>query len=272
MGARAAAVVAACMAVVAACGPGVWPVDASLRAGILTPDYQDRYELSVAGDLVTASAPASNQGLNTRVAFWRSAEPASADQQSCATWVDADGRYLQQGAALRIRSAAGRTSAITVTNNIAYGWRWVFNVHVMDSASSTPYRGIGQFSLDGVFRPGGPGTIDVAPYPWRMCARVVGSTLSFVVWPTATHAQPAWDDPRYGGSVTVPAGWEAPGAPGFYVGHLEAGDSVGFTALSTAVVSSQPSAASALASAGSTAVAPEPTTPPRAPTFVLTAP
>jgi len=48
------------------------------------------------------------------------------------------------------------------------------------------------------------------------------------VWPTS-QPQPAWGTPGAGGSTTLPAGWDAPGIPGFYIGHLPAGDSVGYT-------------------------------------------
>jgi hypothetical protein len=260
----------------AACEPAVEPLDPSLRAGILTPEHADHYGLTLANGTVTAAAPTSNQGSNTRVAFWQAADQRSVDHQSCSTWVDAHSDLQQQGAALRIRTAAatGRTKAITVTNNIFYQARWVFNVHVMDSAMNPRFRQIASFDLSQVFRPGGPSTFNVPPYPWRMCARVVGDTLSFIVWPL-THAEPSWNDPRYGGSVVLPAGWGLEGTPGWYIGHLAPGDSVGFTERTTANVSPQPATASPSSPSSRTqseVVAPEPSTPPRQPTWIPRAP
>jgi len=252
---------AAVVLIAAACHPAVDPLDPSLGAGILTPDGHDRYGLTVADGRVTAAAPASNAGSNTRVAFWRMADPATVDHQSCATWVNPRGRFHQEGAALRVRSVNGRTTAITVTNNFVYGTRWVFNVHVMDSGAQPRFRQIGQFDLSQVFRP-------LPPFPWRMCARVQGGTVSFIVWPL-THAEPSWDDPRYGGSVRLPSGWQAAGRAGWYVGHLEPGDSVRFADLTTAEVTPQ---AQASGRAGADAVAPELTTPARRPTWIPRAP
>jgi hypothetical protein len=258
----------------AACEPAVEPIAPTLQAGILTSEGGDRYGLTVADGVVTASAPTSNQGGNTRVAFWQAADEWSVDQETCSTWVDARSTLQQQGATLRVRSGNGRTTAITVTNNIYFLGRWIFNVHVMDSAAAQPFHQIGSFDLSEVFRPGGPDTYTVPPYPWRMCARAVGDTVSFIVWPL-THEEPSWDDPRYGGSVTLPAAWGRAGYPGWYVGHLEPGDSVGFRDLTTAAISPQaitPNRAQTEAQSEADAVAPEPTTPPREPTWIPRAP
>lgn len=264
--------------VMTACAPGVAPTPAlvarveaadGLGAGILTPDGGDRYQLSLVDGVVRAAAPETNAGGNTRVGFWQSSSAWTADQQSCATWVDSESDLQQQGAALRVRTVGGRTTAITVTNNIYFYARWAFNVHVMDSTARERFRQIASFDLSEVFRPGGSTTYDVPPYPWRMCARVVGDTLSFIVWPLS-HPEPSWDDPRYGGSVRVPAGWEAAGTPGWYVGHLEPGASVGFSELATAVVAPGPTPYRPRGDAG--VVAPQPTTPPADPTWIARAP
>jgi hypothetical protein len=218
--ARACVVVAV---LVAACQPAVTPVDPSLGAAPVSADGGDTIGLRRSGEVVTASAPRTNRGENNRTVFWSAGEVPSADQQSCATWVETPRGRQQPGAALRVRTSGGRVRAITVTNNIFFGARWGFNVHVMDSGAQEPFRKIGGFELTEIFRPDGPGTFDFPPFPWRMCARVVGNTVSFIVWPTS-QAEPAWDDARYGGSVTLPAGWNQPGVPGWYVGHLRAGD------------------------------------------------
>ena len=159
-GARRRAALAACITaclIAAACGPGVSPLDKAFAAGLLTPDGVDRYGLTLSGAQVVVAAPTSNTGGNTRVAFWRVADAASTDQETCGTWISYGSMSRQQGAALRVRQSGGRTTAITVTNNVTWGARWGFNVHVMDSASSEPYHKIGGFILDEVFRPGGRG-------------------------------------------------------------------------------------------------------------------
>jgi hypothetical protein len=259
-----AACITACL-IAAACGPGVSPLDPAFGAGLLTADGRDIYGITLSGTRVVVAAPDSNTGGNTRVAFWRVADAATTDQETCSTWISYSSMSRQQGAALRVRQSGGRTTAITVTNNVTWGARWGFNVHVMDSASSEPYHKIGGFILDEVFRPGGEGTTSIPPHPWRMCARAVGSVVSFIVWPL-THPQPAWGDPRYGGSVTLPAGWDLAGRAGWYIAHLDPGDRAGFEDLTTSVVSS--SSPSAAESSGRSAG----TTPPRAPTWIAEAP
>ena len=68
------------------------------------------------------------------------------------------------------------------------------------------------------------------PFPWTLCARVVADTVSFIVWP-ATQPSPSWDNPYFGGSVTLPSGWNYPGVAGWYIGHLGAGDEATFDGL-----------------------------------------
>jgi hypothetical protein len=206
-------------------------IHADLAAGVLTPDTghpEDVYHLDVRDDgVIVASADAANTGGNTRWAFWRKADQPQTDQQICTTWVEGDiSTIQQQGAALQIRKEGNRTRAITVTRHIFRGFGGQFNVHVMDSAP-----------------PGAPeprlswlgGVIvesladETTPYPWRLCARIVDRTVSFVVWPLP-GPQPDWGTPGAGGSVALPADWDAAaGVPGFCVGHLTAGESVGYT-------------------------------------------
>lgn len=192
------------------------PLDPAFGAGILTADGVDTYGITLSVRQVVVAAPTSNTGGNTRVAFWRAAETASTDQQTCGTWISYGSRTRQQRAVLRVRQSGDRTTAITVTYNVTWGARWGFNVHVMDSAAAEPYHKIGGFILDEVFRPGGEGTTAIPPHPWRMCARVVGSVVSFIVWPLS-HPEPAWGGARYGGSVTLPSGWGLAGRAGWYI-------------------------------------------------------
>ena len=265
------AAVAAGLMALAACGPGVSPLDASLGASLLTPDGRDVYGFTVTNGVTTAAAPADNTGGNTRVAFWRAADAASTDQEACATWVDGRGTWYQPGLALRVRTSPERTTAITITNNIVFGARWGFNVHVMDSGTRELFRKVGGFDLTEVFRPGGPGSTAVPPLPWRICGRVVGSTVSFIVWPLS-HAQPSWSDARYGGSVTLPAGWGLPGLPGSYVGHLEPGDAMSFRDLTGRPLDGAAGSSSARTAGAADAPTIEPAVPPREPTWIADMP
>jgi hypothetical protein len=73
------------------------------------------------------------------------------------------------------------------------------------------------------------------PYPWRLCAVVRGSTVSFKVWPTS-HAEPAWNNTDYVSTYRLPAGWDYAGNPGWYIGHLQPAGSVTYTELGTAAL------------------------------------
>lgn len=207
-------------------------VHPDLDAGVLTPDtnHPDDYyviDLDEQSGVITTAAPATNTGGNLRMAFWRRADPASLDQQSCATWAERDPSSIQQqGAALRIRRDGGRTRAITITQNIWAGARWVFNVHVMDSAP--PGGGGATFT----FVDSAEVSLPPDDTPLALCARVIGDQVDFLVWP-AGAARPAWGTPGAGGSATLPAGWAEPGIPGLYIGHLVSGERVGFADLQT---------------------------------------
>jgi hypothetical protein len=264
-----AAGAAACL-VAAACSQ-VNPVRAGYAARVLTPDGNSVYRMSASGDVLQFTAAATNTSANMRVGFWRTADPASVDQQTCATWVSYGGKGRQQGAVLRARTSGGRTTAITVTNNILYGARWGFNIHVMDTAADQPYHQVAGFLLEDVFRPNGPGTTSVPPHPWRMCARAAGDVVSFIVWPLS-DPQPAWGDPRYGGSVRLPAGWGLGGEPGWYIAHLQPGEVAGFTDLTTRRLSSTEVAAGAQAASDTFDAAAAPSSAPRDPTWIAVAP
>lgn len=204
------------------------PSATALRTAALTPDGGDRYDVVTDGDRVAVSAPASNGGGNLRVVLWRATEPASIDHSAAATFV-ADDHQQQPGLALRIDSGGSRTRAVTVTKNIWGRAYWTFNVHVMDSAAPEPFRQIGSFDLSERLRtPDGL----ARPYPWRMRAQVIGTTVRFSVW-TPWEAPPGWDDRARGGQVVLPPGWDAPGRPGLYAGHLPAGRSLSYTSVTT---------------------------------------
>jgi len=145
------------------------------------------------------------------------------------TWSDEQGSLVQEGVALRIVPAEnGDVRAITVTKNVRLGLFFIFNVHVWDSTAETPFTQVGGANLEDVFLT----ESGLAPLPWRLCARVIGTKLDFKAWPIAAP-EPAWNDGRYGASLTLPEGWNAPGYAGWYVGHLESGGSVRYSDMGT---------------------------------------
>lgn len=225
---RALALVAA--TALAGCQPvltfdGSTPTDQ--RVVVLTPDGGDRYRYGSSSDAIEVAALDGNQGSNLRSIFWPGTSPVVADGQSCATWTSQTGLLVQQGAALRIRRTSGRVRALTVTKNVLFGVTSNVNLHTWDSARAEPFAKFAGATVPGLREDG-----RTLPLPWRFCARVVGRTLSFKVWPTS-RSEPAWGDPRWGGSATVPAGWEAPGTTGWYVGHLGAGERARYDQLRT---------------------------------------
>lgn len=242
----------------------ITPLDPSLGAGHITRDGTDTYGLTITDGTLTARAADANEGGNTRIVFWPAADDPSLDQETCATWTDVQNDVRQPGAALRTTSDHTTTQAITITKNVWGGATWLFNVHLTDTAADTPFTLIGQFDLSGALDDNG----SLAPPPWRMCARAVADIVSFKVWPLA-EPEPAWDDPTYGGSVALPAGWDHPGRPGWYIGHLRASEEAHFTDRTTAQVTSTSPAVSSL---GSDEVPVETTTTPRLPTDIPIAP
>jgi hypothetical protein len=165
----------------------------------LTADGADRYEYVLqqssrsgrrggqAGtglDLVV-TAPASNQGVNLREVGWFDDE----------------------------------SPAITVTNNIFFGARNGWNVHLWSGSRGEV---IGQVVLSHSF---GPTVFQTPPLPWRLCARTVGRVVQFKAWSMVLQPdEPAWADPGFGASFVVPDEWVYAGRAGWYVGHLVGGD------------------------------------------------
>lgn len=204
------------------------PASAGLASASLTAESDDVYGLSLrSGNRAVATAPIANVGGNTRIEFTRPADGTGIDLMSCATWTSDSNWRNQEGAALRVHPVAGGVKAITITKNIWFSANWIFNVHVWDSSRSPVATQIASFDLAATFFPNS----QLRPFPWTLCAKVVGNSVSFVVWPS-TEVQPSWDDPTHGGSVTLPAGFSDPGAAGWYIGHLEAGNRADFSGLS----------------------------------------
>ena len=123
--------------------------------------------------------------------------------------------------------SATTPAAITVTKNIWLGGFWIFNVHEWLGQYSTP---IGQFDLGEAFRR--PSSDEAVPLPWHICARAVGPVVDFKAWPDG-QVEPAWGDPKYGGSVVVSSTWVFPGRTGWYIAHLFPNDTAQFDDLTT---------------------------------------
>ncbi len=205
-----------------------------VRAAVLTPDGTDGYNFDAEANTVTVSAPPQNQGGNLRTVFWKSDAAVERNATTCATWARESSDLLQQGAALRISPRPdGSVRAITLTKNVYPYGSWIFNVHVWDSASGR-MQGLASISLEPALSiPGSPPIMQ--PLPWRVCARVEGSTLRFKAWRLAER-EPAWGDRRSGGSVKLPRDAPASGYTGWYAGHLHAGMTATYTDLDVAPV------------------------------------
>ena len=68
--------------------------------------------------------------------------------------------------------------AITVTKNVFYGAKWLFNFHVWDATGGTIFA---HFDLTSVFDPNGT----LVPLPWHLCARTLRGQLEFKAWPSS---------------------------------------------------------------------------------------
>jgi hypothetical protein len=192
-----------------------------------TPGLAETNSIRVVGSSVVVSAPPANDDGNLRLVFVDPGQPVRADQEVCATWTEASSPYDQQGVALRV-DTDGPTRAVTVTKNVWGGIFDVFNVHTWDASQPNGgLRHLASMSLAPVLKPEGR----LLPLPWRICARAVGDTLTFKVWP-ADRPEPRWDDGVHGMSVPLPAGTPEAGRPGWYAGHVMGGQHLTYTELS----------------------------------------
>lgn len=234
---RLSALAVAATLVAVACQPPVRTMQGTYATAVITPDGADDYRLIDKGEDFVIVAPTTNVGGNLRLAVARPATPASVDQQSCVTWNGPSNGGTQPGIALRVRSLAGSTQAIMITNNVVYYNRIAFNVHLANydgTTSSIPQ--IGSVTLHSV----GADPAHPAPLPWRLCARVVDTRVDIKVWQSSKVAEPSWTDRDAVGSVRVPSTWVYAGQPGFYIAHLAPGGSTSFTAGKTDALGSAP--------------------------------
>lgn len=220
-----------------------------------------------AGGSIVASAPASNTpGLligKTKVddrfwasqlsgAFWPQPQPLRADQKICVTMhsvIDASTTTKQRayvanpkqvnlpGVALRIAAEPhGKgTRAIVIRQNLKGGAMWAFRVlavRVSDDGDTTTAQTVALGSGDVKAQVGQPGksetTATMKPPPWHLCAKAVGTKLSFMVW-AGNDPQPDWSDKSAVHEVTLPSNWVYQGNAGGYVALLQPGISARFS-------------------------------------------
>jgi hypothetical protein len=193
------------------------PVGSRLTTRVLTPDGSDRLDVSLTNGVIRMSAPATNTGSNLREVFWPTGQPSFRDGQVCATWQYESTRSVQEGIALRIVTGLdSRVMSLTVDKNVWAGVSWVLWVVGWDTATPEVFTGIANKDVSAVVAPSG----DYEPLPWRVCARVIGSALTFKIWVPAREGEPSWTDPTHTGTATIPAKWTVPGKFGWYVGHV----------------------------------------------------
>jgi hypothetical protein len=190
----------------------------------LTDDQADRYLLAGDLDEATVSAPPTNRGGNTRIVWTVPWTPATSTNGVCATWTSASADTVQQGVVLRWNGTTG----VTVSKNVYAGLYPVINVHTWDVSrpvdqgrltllTQTPLTGLGWPSATAV------------PLPWRVCASATAGIVRFKAWPTSTP-EPDDSDPCCTGGAPVAI---TEGRPGWYAGHLRAGQHVTYTDLTT---------------------------------------
>ena len=204
----------------AACQPrrALWSPSAgwAIGAAVVSRDGADSYTLTTTDSGLHAEALASNTGGNTRIMVWPKGVTSVTDGESCASWTGRDGEIVQQGAVLRVLRQGSRVRAVTVTQNVTFV-QWTFNVHTWDTnRTDAPHRLVGQVVMKDTFFAGG-----IPPFPWHLCARVVGDVVAFKLW-AGDDPEPRWGDRQAGGSVRLPSGWRFRGQTGWYVGFTAA--------------------------------------------------
>jgi hypothetical protein len=165
---------------------------------------------------------------NRREVFTRRPVHRSINELACATWTSETANTVQQGVAVRVRQTGQRLRAVTVTKNVFANFFWVFNVHTWDtSRHGDPWRLVAQFDMSDVVGDQG----GLLPFPWRVCLRVRGRTLSFKVWVPRKEIEPGWGDPVHVRRSRLSARYVFGGVPGWYVGHLRARQTTVFSKL-----------------------------------------
>jgi hypothetical protein len=192
----------------------------------------DTYAMTYVRSALQVNAAPTNTDHNNRALFWPAAQHTSRDGEVCAQWKTEDHATqivpnIQEGLAFRVRNNAdGSLDAITLTRNVWFDASWHFNVnlwHVVDTSRPglTNMLGADLRSQFGNF----------PNLPWGICGKVMGRTLTFVVWRAGREAKPAYGSKTNGGTVTLPTNYVYRGNFGWYAGHLAKGQSVDFDEL-----------------------------------------
>jgi hypothetical protein len=194
----------------------------------LSPRHGQRFETSSTSTSFTVRAPATNTNTNIREVFWAPTSLRALDEQECVTY-DSNSSYIQEGLALRVAQHGKYLDLLTLTKNIwgttSNGGNWIFNVSwwVVEPTGRTNFARIGYVNESAEV--GGQGGAPLAAEPWNLCASVVGTTFSVLVWPSSS-TMPSWSSAQ---SVKLPARWLYKGRLGLYAGHIHAKGSVTYT-------------------------------------------
>jgi len=165
---------------------------------------------------------------NRRELFSKPGSTRSQDQTTCATWRSQTKPSIQQGLAVRIRESRQRLRAVTVLKNTWANFFWVFNILTWDTRRrGDPWRTIEQFDMSDVVSKDG----QLLPFPWRVCLRSQGRTAAFKVWLPTSEPEPSWSDDTHVRETRLPLRFVMRGVPGWYIGHLPAGEETIYSGL-----------------------------------------
>ena len=194
--------------VLAACGTGLPPEGTPYTYGAPAP-----------GTVVVSASSLTSS--NHREFFYSPTGTTHADSSACETV--SGNTPAQPGIAFRITDKDNRTTAVTVSENV-FGTSGYndFNVHTWDTSQSPAYNLVGQVRINAI-------PASMQPDPLNLCAEIIGDVVQLVVWTSGT--QPAWGDPTWGRSVTLPSNAPTSGYTGFFAGHIPAGTSATYTNL-----------------------------------------
>lgn len=223
-----------------------------LQVVTLNSQSGDSYGYRQQGREIVVEAPGSNAPVDPNLqigvgegvigeAFWEQGQEMRADQQVCvrldsvpdtstpeaveALLEEPAKRHLP-GVALRVRpSIDGSTGhALTVTQRSRNGAVWGFDVNALRidgtgelAVADRSLAGSAEFDhvvgrIDGLST--GAVTTDMAPPPWHLCARAVGTTITIKVW--VDGDEPAWEDPDATRAIEVGSAWVYEGFAGGY--------------------------------------------------------
>jgi hypothetical protein len=172
---------------------------------------------SPSSGVVNVSASSLTSG-NDREFFYSATGNTYADSSACETTSGTP--PAQPGIAFRITDSHNVITAVTVTENIfgspsssAYN---DFNVHIWDTSQTPAFSLVGHAIIKAI-------SSSPQPEPLNLCAEITNDVVQFVTW--TSGPQPAWGDPTWGGSVTLPSNAPTRGQTGYFAGHIPAGTS-----------------------------------------------